>query len=35
MAVNLGHNNNYILKGFNIHKNTGISYIPLIFQSKR
>ena len=31
MAVNLGHNNNYILKGFNIHKNTGISYIPSNF----
>ena len=33
MAVNLGHNNQYVLDGFNIHKDTGISYIPSNFST--
>jgi taurine---2-oxoglutarate transaminase len=33
MAVNLGHNNKYVLEGFNLHKNTGISYIPSNFST--
>ena len=32
MAVNLGHNNKYILEGFNNHINKGISYVsPTVF----
>ena len=33
MAVNLGHNNSYILDGFNNHLKTGISYVPSNFST--
>jgi taurine---2-oxoglutarate transaminase len=33
MAVNLGHNNKYILEGFNNHYKTGISYVPSNFST--
>ena len=33
MAVNLGHNNPYILKGFENHSDVGISYVPSNFST--
>jgi taurine---2-oxoglutarate transaminase len=33
MAVNLGHNNKYILNGIKEHMNSGISYVPSYFSN--